>query len=275
MNRVADKWGAMAWRRRARRDLATTLVLAITVAGTDCATAASPAVPPCDKIPPQPAYGMVGEAPAVQIWTDGRLVVPPSGIPCIGWSAPSFRTLVAVAGSFRSSEDSAGLLARFGTISNLLTIRYWSVTDHAWRPLVTAATALTAQVSGQPRGDFTAVEVASGRDLFLSQRDNRASTDVVYRMRVRESAGDRFVIETENLTPVRWWGLTLFSPADIQAVYFLQERTPGVWSYYSLTKIAGGSWLTAGHEMSYINRAVALYRHLAGIPTDLEPPAAP
>jgi hypothetical protein len=274
MNREADKWGAVAWRQRARLDLATTLVLAIAVAAASGAVAASPAVPPCDEIAPQPAYGMVDEAPAVQVWTDGRLVIPPTEIPCIGWSAASFRTLVAVAGSFRSSDDSAGLLARFGTISGLLTIRYWSVTDHAWLPLVTAATALTAQVSGQSRGDFTAVEVGSGRDLFLSQRDNRASTDVVYRMRVRESAGDRFIVETENLTPVRWWGLTLFSPADIQAVYFLQERTAGVWSYYSLTKIGGGSWLTSGHEMSYVNRAVALYRHLAGIPTDLEPPAA-
>jgi hypothetical protein len=274
MNRVADKWNAMAWRQRARPDFAATLVAAVAVAGTTCAAAASPAVPPCDEIPPQPAYGMVDEAPTVQVWTDGRLVIPPTEIPCLGWSAPSFRTLVAVAGSFRSSDDSAGLLARFGTISGLLTIRYWSVTDHAWLPLVTAATALTAQVSGQSRGDFTSVEVGSGRDLFLSQRDNRASTDVVYRMRVRESAGDRFIVETENLTPVRWWGLTLFSPAEIQAVYFLQERTAGVWSYYSLTKIGGGSWLTAGHEMSYVNRAVALYRHLAGIPTDLEPPAA-
>jgi hypothetical protein len=28
------------------------------------------------------------------------------------------------------------------------------------------------------------------------------------------------------------------------------------------------------YEASYINRAVAYYRHIAGIPTDQEPPAA-
>jgi hypothetical protein len=33
--------------------------------------------------------------------------------------------------------------------------------------------------------------------------------------------------------------------------------------------------LTAGHDASYVNRAVAFYRFLAGIPTDREPPAAP
>jgi hypothetical protein len=32
--------------------------------------------------------------------------------------------------------------------------------------------------------------------------------------------------------------------------------------------------ITGGHEASYVNRAVALYRHLARIPTDREPPAA-
>jgi len=35
------------------------------------------------------------------------------------------------------------------------------------------------------------------------------------------------------------------------------------------------SLLTAGYEASSINRAVAFYRYLAGIPTDKEPPASP
>jgi hypothetical protein len=34
------------------------------------------------------------------------------------------------------------------------------------------------------------------------------------------------------------------------------------------------SKLINGHEASSINRAVAFYRYLAGIPTNLEPPAA-
>ena len=109
----------------------------------------------------------------------------------------------------------------------------------------------------------------------MSQRDNRSASDVIYRMRVRENGTNRVVIETENVTAVRWWGLTLFKPGALHSVYFLEQRSPDVWSYYALTRIVDGSWLVAGHDKSYINRVVALYRHLAGIPTDLEPPAAP
>ena len=94
-------------------------------------------------------------------------------------------------------------------------------------------------------------------------------------MRVRESTDERIVIETENVAPVRWWAVTLFPPGALRTVYILEQRSTGIWSYYALTKVAGGSWLVAGHEKSYINRVVALYRHLAGIPTDQEPPAAP
>jgi hypothetical protein len=32
--------------------------------------------------------------------------------------------------------------------------------------------------------------------------------------------------------------------------------------------------LSTGGEAPYINRAVAFFRHIAGIPTDQEPPAA-
>jgi hypothetical protein len=34
-------------------------------------------------------------------------------------------------------------------------------------------------------------------------------------------------------------------------------------------------FLLRGYEASYVNRMVAIYRHLAGTPTDREPPAAP
>jgi hypothetical protein len=93
-------------------------------------------------------------------------------------------------------------------------------------------------------------------------------------MRLREIDSQHFLIETENLTPARWWALTLYKPGDLRSLYFLDQRSPGIWSYYSLTRIGGGQRLIAGHENSYINRAVALYRHFAGIPTDLEPPPA-
>ena len=67
--------------------------------------------------------------------------------------------------------------------------------------------------------------------------------------------------------------LALFAPGDLRSTFFL-ERLPasGVWGYYGLWGIRTNA-LTSGHEASSINRAVAMFRHLAGIPTDQEPPA--
>jgi hypothetical protein len=94
-------------------------------------------------------------------------------------------------------------------------------------------------------------------------------------MRVRESNPTLLVIETENVTAVRWLTLTLLKPGGLHALYVFRARSRGVWTYHSLTRIAEGNWLITGHDNSYINRVVALYRHIVDIPTDLEPPAAP
>jgi hypothetical protein len=61
----------------------------------------------------------------------------------------------------------------------------------------------------------------------------------------------------------------------MQTAYFLERREPGVWNFYSLTRTRmASSLLPTGSEASYINRAVAFFRHVAGIPTDQEPPGA-
>ena len=66
----------------------------------------------------------------------------------------------------------------------------------------------------------------------------------------------------------------MFEPSDLRSVYILEQAEPGIWSYYSLTRIAGNSWLSGGHDKSYINRILAMFRHLASIQSDLEPPPA-
>jgi hypothetical protein len=231
--------------------------------------------PPCDGAQPKPAYALVGNPPRAESWTASTGTAVPELAHCTGWPASTFRSLHAVSGSFNGPVDANRLLQRFGAVTGLLTVRYWSVTDHAWRPLVNSATALSGFAAGKPRSDFTLAELQSGDNLYFVQQDGRSASEAIYRIRVRESGPRRFVIETENLTPIRRWGITLFRARDIQVLYFLDQNSPGIWSYYSLTKLAGNSWLTAGHDRSYINRTVALYRHLAGIPSDQEPPAAP
>jgi len=230
---------------------------------------------PCG-VAPVPSYAVPGAAPNVQSSSSGKLSrdwVPQA---CTGWTASGFDVLVAVAGSFRHDGDIDDLLARIGAISSLKGIRYWSTMDKAWRPLVTEAYALSGPDPEQKRPDFTAAQMAKGQSLYYAQSDNRSTGKTVYRQRVLEADRDRLVVESENVTAVRMLIVSLFGVGDLQSVYFLERRSTGVWSFYSLTRTrAGSGMLSTGHEASYINRAVAFYRHVAGIPTDLHPPAAP
>lgn len=88
-------------------------------------------------------------------------------------------------------------------------------------------------------------------------------------------APEEATIVVENLSAVRLWGLPLFGPGDLRSAYRLEQLAPGIWGYSSLGGVAkGASFLSNGHHASYINRAAAVFRHIAGVPTDQEPPAA-
>jgi hypothetical protein len=230
---------------------------------------------PCG-VAPVPGYAVPGAAPNLWSASSGKLSrdwVPQA---CTSWAAPGFDVLVAVAGSFRYDGEIDDLLTRIGAISSRKGIRYWSTTDKAWLPLVTEAYALGSPDAERKVPDFSAAEMAKGQSHFYAQSDNRSSGKTVYRQRVLEADRDRLVFESENVTAVKKLIMPLFGAGDLQAVYFLERRSPGVWNFYSLTRTrAGSSLLSTGSEASYINRAVAFYRHLAGIPTDLSPPAAP
>jgi len=228
---------------------------------------------------PFPAYPAVADAePATYIWSprdlgDGRWPPPD----CLAWgSDPTFKLLVAVAGRFRFNGRAEDLAVRFGGISTLLDIRYWSVHDKEWLPLVTAAVALDGPDPQRTRRDFAASDIGPGADLYYAQTDNRSARAVIYRLHVTEIGPDRLSIEAMNVTPVRYSVLTLFEPGALRTAYFLTRLGPDNWGYYSLTRTgAGTSSFAGGHAPSYVNRAVAFYRHVVGIPTDREPPAAP
>jgi len=180
---------------------------------------------------------------------------------------------VALAGSFRHEGGAVDLLAAFGRISSLRGIRYWSVGDRSWRTLVTGAAALDGPRTRRRRADFALAEMAHGADLYFAQEDSRSSGEVVYRMRVLENGPDRVTVAVENVTSVRFLLVPLFAPGDLHCTSYLERRSPGVWGYYALWGIRAGAQ-TSGHETSSVNRALAFYRHIAGIPTDQEPPAA-
>jgi hypothetical protein len=183
--------------------------------------------------------------------------------------------LVGLAGTFRYDGEIDGLLARIGAISSKKGVRYWSTTEKNWQMLVTDAFALSGPDASLRRADFKPAELAKGQAIHYAQSDNRSAGTCVYRERVLAADRERVLIETENLTPIKKMMVTLYAPGDLQTLYIIERRSPGQWNFFSLTRTRmASSLLPTGSEASYINRSVAFYRHVAGIPTDLEPPGA-
>jgi hypothetical protein len=207
-----------------------------------------------------PAYAAASDAPNVQTWSDAQWSMPA----CLPWPHARARLVVAVAGSLLHNGDSASLVARFGAISTMRGIRYWSVTESAWRILITDAFALDGPSPLQRRADFKAEEIEKGGDLYFAEQDNRSGL-VSYRMRAVEVHANRVVIVTENITAVRAFGFTLFPPGSLRAAYFVQRLNSDTWGFYGLSVTGeGASALSGLSEASYVNRATALYRHFTG-----------
>jgi hypothetical protein len=229
--------------------------------------------PPCGEYP-VPPYPGLDDPPIVKFWSEsefGRDWRPPA---CTGWTATGFATLVTTVARFRYPWGAEGLLRRVGAISQLAGVRYWSTTHQQWQTLVVDAYAATGPQSTQHRGDFTPDEMTEGKVLYFQQADN-LSGKALYRMRIINSSADRLVFDVENVSVMRYFFVTLFHPAELQSIYFLDRESADVWRYYSISRSGrNASRLVAGHESSSINRSVAFYRALAGIPTDQEPPAA-
>jgi hypothetical protein len=74
---------------------------------------------------------------------------------------------------------------------------------------------------------------------------------------------------------MRYLFITAFHPGEMQSIYFLDRESENVWRYYSVVRTGkNANGRVTRNESSAVNRAVAFYRHLVGIPTGQEPPAA-
>jgi hypothetical protein len=220
--------------------------------------------PPCSAAP-SPAPAALGAPPAVQVARRGDRALhwPPPG--CTGWHGDGFRMVVALAGRFRLVGGIGALLARFGAVSKLPEMRYWSLDDRRWEPFVTAAHALDGP-RGASRPDFAPDELR-GDPRFYSERGTFASGAVTYRMDVREANAERLVVTVENTGTMRILLLDLFDPGELQSLYVLEHEAGDVWTYYTLTRTRDtASALTEGHEAFYVNRAMAQFRYYAGAP---------
>lgn len=230
--------------------------------------------PPCEGAP-FPPYPEPGLSPTLRVWESGDLGrhwVPPA---CTGWTTAGFTALVVTAARFRYDSGVDGLLRRVGAISESVGIRYWSTTRKQWKTLIVSASALTGPDGSMPRVDFLPDEIRKGDFLYFQQEENLLG-NVIYRLRMRSASSAQLVYEIENTSTVKGVIGNVFQPGDIQGLYFLEHESRGLWRYYSLLRIGKrANWMTMGNKASYLNRAMAMYRHLVGIQTDREPPISP
>jgi len=230
--------------------------------------------PPCAG-PVNPAYGPVDGLPAVALWSHADLSrehwQPPA---CLGWQGDS-RVVAALAARFHSPLPLDAMAERLAAVSHHPEIRFWAVTRRAWRPLVVQSWALDRPDSMVRRADPSAAELMTGRDFYYAE-DAEVGGRAIWRFHVVERTPDRLVVATENLTPIRVALLTIFEPGALQVATVLQRDGADAWSLYEITRAgAASSSFVASYGSSYINRLDAMRRHLAGVPTDRDPPAAP
>lgn len=244
------------------------------------ASAGSPAAgegpqPPCGAAP-APDYPPPGAPPAIRLWRSGELGDGWSAPPCAAFAGGGFLQLVALAGRVDGARDLDAMLQRVGAVSTLAGVTYWSISDQRWQVLITRAAAIEDVASRRERPDFSAADLRSGRDLYFLQEENRLSAAMVYRLHVAAIAGERIVLTIENVSAAKRLFVPILRPGDLRSIYYFDRDADGGWKFYSLLRVGHGAsilgWLV--RQGSYLNRAVALYRHFAGIPTDAGPPAA-
>jgi len=152
------------------------LILACARAGL---AAEPPALPCSGRAFPGPPP--VGAPAAIALWSSndlGPAWQPPA---CTGWQAGAARWVIAVSGQFRGPATSDEILARVGGVSQLKSVRYWSVSGKQWRGFLSSAQAVTT-TDGKARADFSAAEIRSGQDFYFILNDSTA-----YRGRVMQA----------------------------------------------------------------------------------------
>ena len=232
--------------------------------------------PPCG-VEPFPGYPALGAPPEITLWTAGGAAADWTLPSCTAWHGTSATLVVGLAARFHNAPGADAMLARIGAISSLRSVRYWSVTDKQWNAMFTRANALEGPNPGSLRGDFSAAELRSGRELYFLAADNRSRDNSVSSLRVSGAENERLVIETANVTALHWLFMSFAAPGNIQTWYFLEHETGDSWRFYSLTRVlyASSFFVEVVPNASYINRAMAMCRYMTGVPTDRDPPAAP
>jgi len=216
-------------------------------------------VPPCGTDTPVPSPSTDPKSPEVDVWTN----VDWTPSPCLSWGAGRYRFVSVITGP-SDAVNADDLLRRLGAISATTGLQYFSVTENTWLVLVENATALAGVDDRAGRPDFTPREMRTGAPLYFREKDNRLSQPTDYRMRVLKATEDEIIAETTNLTPIESFGLTLFPPSSLHFGYVARRLPARGWILYlvSAADAAASALVVLGRD-SYLNRATALYGHVA------------
>jgi hypothetical protein len=247
-----------------------TIVCAVHVAHH--AAAAEP-VTPCGS-DPYPAYAPPGPLPALALWRSGELPtdwVPPA---CTGWAPREGGVVFAVAGRFEHEGSFDALLARAGAFSRQTEIRRWDVKKGRWERQYRASAALKDPDPASRRPDFGPAEFVTGARLHFVQDAMDSLGPIVHEMTVRERSAARLVMTTRNVNKGRVYGWPVIDPGGLEGFFVVEREAGPIWRYYALTRahilVPGAMAPPPG---DHLNKAVALFRFIAGMPTDAEPPA--
>jgi hypothetical protein len=228
---------------------------------------------PCG-VEPIPPYPDLNAQAVTKSWSNselGRDWNPPA---CTGWTDVGFTTLVTMVARFPNTSTTDALLRHIGAISELAGMQYWSTTHKRWQTLIVDAYPLTDSLHGQRRKDFTSDEMKQGTTLYFEQVDNLTGKGI-YRLQIVEASASRVVFKVENVSTMRYYLIPVLHSGELQSMYFLDRESDNIWRCYGIVRTGkNANGMIAGNERSAINRAIAYYRYLVGIPTTQEPPGA-
>lgn len=236
--------------------------------------AAEEPLAPCGSNP-YPAYASPGPLPALALWQAGELPagwVPPA---CTGWAPREGSVVFAVAGRFTHEGPIHTLLARAGAFSRQTEIRRWNVKTGQWEQQYQASAALAGPDPDLRRPDFKPAEFVEEAQLYFVQDAVESLGPIVHELTVRESSAERLVMTTRNVNKGRAYLMPVIDPGGLEGFFMVEREAGSIWRYYSLTRVR----LLIPDAMApppndHLNKAVALFRFLVGMPTDTEPPAA-
>ena len=254
---------------------AASLAALMLTAGSPTRAASPTPEPPCAEPPGTTVVpATAGDDPVVRVWHAPSLPANWQLAGCAGLAPPDNAVFIEIAGRFRHEGDASTLLAKLGAVSTHKDILFWDVDEGAWTRMLPDAAALSAPDPNARRADFTLAEMQPGARLDLLYDDQEAPGPTVFETEIREAGPDGFVTVMRNVTPMTLMGFSIADPGAISSMLQVRRVAPGEFAYYGLTAVALAAMAEAlTSDADHVNRAVASYRFLAGIPGDREPPA--